>query len=172
MWKFSTNRGSAGNTIQSTPGLSLGGYLSTSVIQNSGLNNLFSSVNQDQLLLSLMDYVCIFLHNTDATTTVTNLELWFGPASFSNFSLSAANDNVGISSASSVTVQSDQVPTPFIAPRNVGFFIFPENQSEALTLPDLPPNYCVPVWFQRTMLYSGPVASENITLFLSGIVKV
>lgn len=146
----------------------MGGYISTSIIQNSGLNNLFPSVNQDRLSLNLIDYICIFLHNTHPTLTVTALQLWFGPTSYPNFSLAAANDNVGATIATSATVQSDQIPTSYIAPRDIGFFIFPENQSESLNLPDLLPNYCAPVWLQRTMLFSGPVESENITLFISG----
>lgn len=146
----------------------MGGYISTSAVQDSGLNNLFPSVNQDRLSLNLIDYVCIFLHNTHPTFTVTNLQLWFGSTSYPNFSLAATNDNVGATIASSVAPQSDQIPTSYIAPRDVGFFIFPENQDEALDLPDLPPNYCAPVWLQRTMLFSGPVESENITLFISG----
>lgn len=168
-WKFSIAQGSSGNSLQSAPGTSLGGYLSTTVVQSGTLNNVFSSVNQDQLSQNSIDCLCLFLHNTSSTVLVTSLQLWLGATSNPNFSIAAAVDNVPPSIATSPNWQATTVATRFITPQQVGYFIFPENQSESLKLPDLPPNHCVAVWFQRTLLYSGPIESESIALNLSGV---
>lgn len=144
--------------------------MSSTEVQSGIANNLFPSVNQDSLSLNSIDYLCIFLHNTDPSTPVSDLQVWLGPTSNPNFSIALANDNAGPTIASSVSPQADQVPTRYFAPENVGYFIFPGSQIEALPLPDLAPNYCTAVWLQRTLLYSGPIESEQITLFLSGAV--
>lgn len=142
--------------------------MSITEIYNGTANNLFPSVSQDALALNSIDYVCLFLHNTDSRLTIVDLQVWLGTASNSNFSIAVAVDDVGATLATSHTLQSTIILTRYIAPSDVGYFSFPENQSEALSLPDLAPNYCSAVWLQRTLLYSDPINSENITIFVSG----
>lgn len=142
--------------------------MSSTEIQGGNLNNVFSSVNQDSLLLNSTDYICVFLHNTNSNIAVSDLRLWVGPTD-SSLSMGVACDNVGAIISSSKSFQADQIATRYVVPINVTDFIYPKTQLDALPLPDLLPNYCVAVWLQRITIYSELVGSESVSLILSGI---
>jgi len=64
---YSINSGSAGNSLPSGPGTSLGGYISTTAITDNTINNLFPDITGDQNAGYQVDYRCVFLKNTNGS---------------------------------------------------------------------------------------------------------
>src|SRR5437867_2173661 len=76
--KLSIKTGTAGNqSSQSDVNQSLGKYISTTEIVDATLNNLFDNISGDENAALIVDYRCIFFHNSHATLTLFSPKVWF-----------------------------------------------------------------------------------------------
>jgi hypothetical protein len=74
---YSISSGSAGNVTPSTAAQSLGTYLSTTLITDNVLNNLFPDITGDGNAGYQVDYRCVFIKNTNASNiALQNAVLW------------------------------------------------------------------------------------------------
>jgi len=134
---------------QSKPYLSLGGYKSSSKVQNSKLNNLFgditpltiSNYNQDE-------YIALVLKNT-LTADATNIKLWFEYPDnvYSKLYVAA----VDMAEDSTGELYMEHVDTKNSQPL-VGDFYEADGEDNAVDLGDISAGSQIGIWFKRELL--------------------
>jgi hypothetical protein len=161
--KLATVAGAAGNANTSTPGASLGKYISTTQLSATALNNLFSDITGAQNAASQVDYQCVFIHNNHATLTAQNVVVYgtgdvTGGASWALGVDTTAESAIGSSSAQALTIANSTT-----APSGVSFSA-PTTDGTGLAVGSIPPGHTRAIWVRRTAANTPAVNNDGFTL--------
>ena len=164
----------AGNTTSSSPGNSLGGFLSTTAINASvALDNLFIDLTGSQNATSgYKDYACIFIvNNTAGGNTMQNVVAWLPSASVvaGGADIDFAADTTNASpKGQTVTPQALIIANAQTCPSglstwqaDVGTAPTAPSFTGGVQLGSIPPGYCKAVWIRRTARNSGAVNADG-----------
>lgn len=163
--KLSIKTGSAGNAAaQPDPNASLGTWVSTTQLSGTALNNLFDDISGAENAASTVDYRVIFIHNSHATQTITNVGVYISAEVAGGASIALAVDNIAASAVNASTVQATTLATENSTPTGVGAFSSPTTQGTALSLGSLAAGQVKGVVVRRTAANSAAVDNDGFTL--------
>jgi len=158
--RYSVGTGSAGNSTAGTRAGSLGKYMSTTNV--SGATNVFfDDVNSTEASAGDTEYSCVFVYNSHATDSATNVQAQIVSEVAGGGSTQAALDNIATSSAGSASAQAaGPVADENTAPSGVGTF-----GTTALSIGTLAAGQCKAVWLKRTVAAStAALVGDGFTL--------
>lgn len=169
LWRGSVVSGTGGNQIpQTTPGNNRGKNVSTTVIPDAVLNNVFADVSGDQNLISAVEYQCLFVHNNHATLTLTAPVVWLTSEVAGGATVSIAIDNVAATAIAASGTQACQITFSTNVPPATGAFSAPTTKETGLSLGNLLPGRVRAVWIRRTASNTGAVPNDGATWRFEG----
>ena len=172
LYYLSAPGATAGNVTAGVPGSSWGGYMSSSVLSATPLDNLFLDITGAENAASQVDYACLFiLNNTASGNSMLNVIAWL-PSSADvagGATVSMAADPTAPSpKGQSGTLQAVKIVSATTAPAGVGSSVVttgtqPTSPSytNGLQLGTIAPGYCKAVWIKRTATNSAPVNADG-----------
>jgi hypothetical protein len=154
----------------SSPGTvynSLGKWASTTQVNETvTLNNLFPDTTGPQNAAEMVDYQCLFVYNTDDTSTMTNVYAWvptssiLGPLEFA-----VGADSTGVSSYDSGSVQAGIITQPTLAPGTVSTWYGPSSSaSGGAPLGSIGPGQVAAFWVRRTATNSAAYTGDTFDI--------
>jgi hypothetical protein len=147
--------GGASNAVGNA---SLGGAKSSTAVSTS-VDGLFDAVTAAQAAAGLVEYRCIYLHNANASDTMTAARVWIN----ANTPLAGTDLAIGVGTAA-VNATEQTIANEATAPSGVTFSS-PSTAGSGLALGDLPPGQHRAIWLRRTVT-AGAGASANDTFTL------
>jgi hypothetical protein len=144
----------AGDTTAGTPATSLGDQVSTTVITDATIENLFDNVSAAEATAGMTDYRCFFVLNNHATLTYTDAEVSVQSQTASGASVTIALDDVAISAKGAVVAQAAAIASSTDAPSGVGVF-----GAGPLSIGSLAPGQVKAVWVKR--ITPGGSSAQN-----------
>lgn len=160
----------SGGSSNTDPDASLGGEISASVITSDTLNNLFDNVTPAELLAGSIEYRCLYLKNTNATDSISDVAIWVeSQTSSEDTSIDIQLDDAGISDGTSpaaiIPSPEDETTDP-----GVDFDVspLPTDYDTGLLIGTLDAGDCIAVWVRRTVTAGGVAASDTCTLKVQG----
>lgn len=136
----------AGDTTASTPAASLGDQVSTTVITDATLNNLFDDVSGAEAAAGVVDYRCIFILNNHATLTLSNVTVAVQSQTAGGGTIDIATDGTAVSAKGAATAQAVTIANETTAPTGTSAF-----GAGPLSIADLAPGQVKGVWLRRTV---------------------
>lgn len=165
---LSTTAGAAGDTNTSTPGASLGKYVSTTTIDDDVEGELFTAASGAQNAASTVQYQCVFVKNAHATLTLTGAKIYVESEVSGGGSIAIAIDSTAKSDADSSSAQALQIANDTTAPAGPLSFSTPTTEGAALTLGDLAPDEVKAVWCRRTLANTAAKNNDGFRLTVFG----
>jgi|SRR6478609_650083 hypothetical protein len=163
--KLSIKTGSAGNSAaQPDPNASLGKFISTTPLSGTALNNLFDNISGAENAASATDYRVIFVHNSHATLTVTNVGVYISAEVAGGASIALAVDNIAASAIGSSSPQATELATETTTPTGVGSFSSPTTAGTALSIGTLTAGQCRAIVVRRTAANTAALDADGYTL--------
>jgi hypothetical protein len=172
LMKLSAPGATTGNSVGGTAGNSWGNYISTTVISNTPLDNLFTDITGAENAAGQVDYACLFIHNnTSSGNSMLNTVAWLPTSSYvtGGATLQIAADPTGATTLSSSAQQAVKITANTNAPSGVSGWV--SNTSTAPTsgnsyangvyLGTIQPGYVYAVWFKRTANNTAPVNNDG-----------
>ena len=155
-----------GNTAASTPGASLGGDVSTTILTNNSLHNLFDAISGDENVALVPEYRLLFVHNNHATDTAgPNGKLWlFTNTAAGAAAITFALDTTGQTALASAAAQSKIIANETTAPAPAETYSSAITKAAGLAIANLPAGFVLPVWIKRTPANGGARSSVNCAL--------
>lgn len=154
----------AGNTTAGTAATSLGDQVSTTVIVDATLGELFDDVSGAEATAGDTEYRCFFVLNNHASltyqaVTVSALSQVSGGAAFT-----LALDNIAVSAKGSASPQAAAIADETSAPSGVGAF-----GAGPLTIGDMAPGTVKGIWVRRIVTAgTGPLNPDGGVVRFSG----
>jgi hypothetical protein len=168
LYKTSTTAGAAGNAnAQSTPGNSLGKYISTTTITDATLNNLFPDITGDENAASNADYQCYFVHNNNASLTWTGPVAWLSAEVAGGATASIWPDSTAASALGSATAQALTIANKNTAPA-ASSFSAPTTKATGLALGNIPNGQVKGIWVKRLAANTAAVSNDGVTIRCEG----
>lgn len=145
----------SGGAANSDANASIGGAKS-SVAVSSGTDALFDAVSAAQAAAGLVEYRCIYLHNANATDTMTAARVWINAQT----PLAGTVLAIGVGAAA-VNATETAVANEATAPASVTFSE-PASAAAGLALGNIPAGQHKAIWLRRTVT-AGAGASASDT---------
>jgi hypothetical protein len=165
---LSTTAGAAGDTNTSTPGASLGKYVSTTTIDDDVEGELFGPITGEENAASQVDYQCVFVKNAHATLTLVGAKVYVESEVSGGASVAIAIDSTAKSDADSSSAQALQIANDTTAPAGPLTFSTPTTTGAALTLGDLAPDEVKALWVRRTAANTAAKNNDGFRLTVFG----
>lgn len=154
----------AGDTTAGTAATSLGDQISTTVITDATLNNLFDDVSGAESAAGDIEYRGIFILNNHATLTLTNATIEVLSQTAGGGSIDIATDNIAVSAKGSASAQMGTIANESTAPGAASAF-----GAGPLALGDLGPGQVKGVWLRRTVgAGASGVNPDGVVLRVTG----
>jgi hypothetical protein len=154
----------AGDTTAGTAAGSLGDQISTTVITDATLNNLFDDVSGAESAAGDTEYRCIFILNNHATLTLQGATIEVLSQTSGGGTVDIALDNIAVGAKGSGSAQAATIANESTAPSGVGTF-----GAGPLTIGDIPPGQCKGVWLRRVVSAgAGAVNPDGVVLRVTG----
>ena len=167
-FRLSTTSGSQGNSVAGTIANALGKYASTTDIADGVLNNVFDDVSGSENAALDVEYRCVFIYNSHATLTYQNAVVWMDSQVAGGADCAIGVDPTAASGVNATSAQAVQVANEDTAPAGVTFQTTPVSRATALALGNIGPGQVKAVWIRRSATNSAPLASDGVTLAVSG----
>lgn len=166
--RLSTTAGSAGDSLASTPAGSLGKYLSTTVLADANLHNLFDAVTGAEAAVGSVEYRCLFVLNSHATETLRETSVWIESQTPGGADVMIGLDPAGVTPKAQAGAQAATIASETAAPTGVTFSR-PQTAGGALLVGDVAALSGFAVWVQRTV-QSDPraLATDGVKLHAQG----
>lgn len=164
-WFLSNPNAVTGFSGTGTPGNSRGKYMSTTLVNTqTTLDNLFLDATGASNIAMEVNYQCLFLANN--TTTGNNMlspKVWLPQAFYVNHTSTTmvGSDPTGVVPQLGAAVQGATISAVTQSP-NVTNWVFPSaTMSQGVAVPNIPPGYCIAIWFKRSLTNSGPTPANT-----------
>lgn len=168
LFKLSAPGASAGNAIAAgAAGTSLGKYVSTTVVVDATMDNVFPDVTGDENAASNVDYQCLFIHNNHATLTLQNAVMWLASEVSGGVNMALGADTVAPSAVGSSTAQALLIANKNTAPAGVGFSA-PTTKAAGISLGSIGPGQVKALWLRRTATNSVAVNTDGLAVRVEG----
>jgi hypothetical protein len=158
---------SGGYVLPGTVYNSNGNYCSTTQVNVSvAQNNLFPDLTGPQNAAQQVDYQCVFVYNSDLTSTMVNVMAWIPSSSVTsgavNWALAA--DPTGVSNYNAVSAQALLIANPQVAPAGITLWTAPSaNFTTGVSLGTIGPRQVFPIWIRRSATgVAAPIAGFNL----------
>jgi hypothetical protein len=145
----------SGGAANASGNASLGGVKSSDAMPTT-TDGLFDAVSAAQATAGLVEYRCVYLHNANATDTMTAARVWVS----ANTPLAGTTLDIGVGTAA-VNGTEQTIGDEATAPSGVSFSA-PSTAGTGLALGDLPAGQHKAIWLRRTVT-AGALASASDT---------
>lgn len=163
-WMLSVGSAAAGSTSEQTDkNLSLGGWMSTTPVPDSDLNNLFGNISGLQNQAGYTDYRCIFVYNSSLSDSIALGEITVSYDQPGGCEVGVGIDPIGPVPFDSTSQQAEAVSSGTEAPSGVLLVLSPT----VLVVPTLGPGECLGIWVGRSAGSSSPASPERCVISLS-----
>lgn len=160
VWRLTTGTaGTAGDAAASTPGASLGKYVSTTALPAS----LFDTITNAENRASTIDYRCVAVCNP-TTVTMPAVKVHLPAQVTGGASVTIAVDPAAASAMDATVAQGAVVATETTAPAGIGSWSAPASDSTGVLVGDLPAGFCRFIWIKRQAADSPALAGDGATL--------
>jgi hypothetical protein len=170
--KLSAPGATTGNSVSGTPGNSWGNFISTTVLSNTPLDNLFTDITGAENAADQVDYACVFIHNNTASgNSMLNTVAWLPTSYYVSGGANAqlAADPTGASLLGSVTQQAVKITANTNAPAGVSGWISntstvptsSNSYANGVYLGTIQPGYVYAIWVKRSATNSSPVNNDG-----------
>lgn len=150
----------SGGAANASGNASLGGAKSNNQA-SATVDQLFDAVAAAEASAGDVEYRCVYLHNANATDTMTAARVWVQ----SNTPLAGTTIDIGVGTAA-VNGTEQTIANESTAPAGVAFSA-PANAAAGLALGDIPPGQHKALWIRRTITAgAGASPSDPFTLGL------
>jgi hypothetical protein len=132
-------------------------------------NNVFPDTTGPQNASQQVDYQCLFVYNSDTTTTLTAATVWIPTSSIVSSALlwTVGADPTPPSSYTSSTPQAVSITSPYIAPAGVLTWASPSSTlSGGVLLGNILPRQVAALWIRRTAT-GNPGSPVSFILYTS-----
>jgi hypothetical protein len=147
--------GGASNAVGNS---SLGGVKSSNAA-SSTVDLLFDAVTAAQAAAGLVEYRCVYLHNANASLTMTAAKAYIS----ANCSLANTTIDIGVGSAA-INGTEQTVANEGTAPTGITFSA-PSSAAAGIALGDIPAGQHIAIWIRRTITAgAGATPSDTYTL--------
>lgn len=168
LFKLSAPGASAGNAIAAgAAGTSLGKYVSTTVVVDATMDNVFPDVTGDENAASNVDYQCLFIHNNHATLTLLSAVAWLASEVASGANTAIGVDTTAASAIGSSSAQAVTIANKNTAPSGASFSA-PTTKGAGISLGDIGPGQCRAIWVRRTATNSAAQNNDGVTIRVEG----
>lgn len=153
-----------GDTTGGTPATSLGDQVSTTVITDASLQNLFDNVAGSEAGSGDTEYRCIFVLNNHATLTLLGAKVLVQSETSGGGNITIALDNIAVSAKGSSSAQAAAIVDENSAPSGVGSF-----GAGPLTIGDIAPGQVKAIWIKRVVPSSTTaIDSDGVVIRVEG----
>lgn len=166
--KYSVTTGAAGNTTVGDAAGSHGKYISTTLITDAALNNLFPDITGDENAAQNVDYKCIFVHNNHATLTLQRTVVWLVGEVAGGADTAIALDLIGVVPVGQTTAQAATIADKNTAPVGTTAFAAPTTKATGLAIGDIPAGSVIAIWVRRTAKNTAAQNNDGMTLRVEG----
>lgn len=161
-WYLSNPSASVGYSGIGTPGNSRGGYMSTSQISATPLDDLFTDITPAENAGLQVDYQCLFVMNNTASgimalqpyiwlpLTTTNSSGQTVPLYTGSATIQFGIDPALVVSYNSSIAQAQIIGSNTTEPTGITWYQPSELFTEGIAIGNLAPQTCQAIWFQRT----------------------
>lgn len=167
LFKYSVSA-AAGNTTAGTAATSLGDQISTTAWAGGSINDLFDDVSGTENATSVVDYRCIFIHNSNASNALQNAVAWLSAEVAGGTSIAIAVDNIAASAIAAASAQAAVIASETTAPTGVGAFSSPTTSGSGIALGNIPAGSCRAIWIRRTAANTAAVSNDGVTISVTG----
>lgn len=164
--KYSVKAAQGNNTAGNADG-SLGRYISTSVVPDATLHNLFDAISGDENAAGNVEYRCVFVHNNHATLTLYSAVVWIASEVAGGAVAAISVDTTPASAVGATVPQAKEIANEDSAPLDQPFTA-PTTKSTGLALGDLGPGQVRAIWVRRTATNSAAVNNDGATIRVEG----
>lgn len=165
--RFSVKTGGGGDTTAGTAAGSLGKYMSTTEITDSSLHSVFGLVDADENAAEEVVYRGIFLYNSHATDSYSDVVVWLTDAVAGGADIAIAVDGVAASIHDFETAQGDEIANENTAPSGESFSA-PASKAAGLSLGTLTAGQCRQIWVRQTALNGAAVTNDGVSIQFEG----
>lgn len=151
------------STAQANPNLALGGFMSSTQLTAATLNNLFDDVSGAENTASTADYRCLFIHNSNATSSGTACKIFLSSETAGGASAAIGLDTTGVVAANSAATMALTIANETTAPTGVTFSA-PTTDATGLSVATLGASQAIAVWVRRTAANSASLALDSVVL--------
>lgn len=167
-WRLSAPGASQGDDEASTPANSLGGYMSTTVLQDEAFNNLFYNVTSEQAEHGAALHRCVFIVNTHPTDTWGNVRVWIQSQVPGGSHITIGLDPTGVVDGDDSDPQAVTIADETDAPDGV-VFANPTTPEAGLSVGDVGPGQCFAVWVCNVVpVNADALGNDGATLAVTG----
>lgn len=173
LYKFSVSA-AAGNTTGGTAATSLGDQISTTQITDASLNNLFDDVSGDENAAStVVDYRCIFVHNSNASLTLQSAVVWLSADVANGVDVALGVDTTAASAIGSASAQAVAIASETSTPAGISFTNYASGsaidvKARGLSLGNIPAGQCKAIWIRRTSANRAALNNDGCTIRVEG----
>lgn len=164
--KYSVKAAQGNNTAGTADG-SLGRYVSTTVVADATLHNLFDAISGQENADGNAEYRCIFVHNAHATLTLYSAVTWIAAEVAGGAVAAISVDTTPASAVGAATPQAKEIANEDTAPLDQSFTA-PTTKSTGLALGDIGPGQVRAIWVRRTATNSAAVNNDGVTIRVEG----
>lgn len=167
LFKYSV-AAAAGNTTAGTAATSLGDQISTTAWAGGTINDLFDDVSGTENATNVVDYRCIFIHNSNTANILQNAVVWLSSEVAGGTSIAIAVDNIAASAIGSASAQAATIASETTAPTGVGAFSSPASAGAGLALGNIGIGQCRAIWIRRTAANTAAVSNDGVGISVTG----
>jgi len=168
LWKYSVRTGAAGNATPGTAAGSLGKYISTTAWAGGVANDLFDDITGAENAASVVDYRCVFVHNSNTANTYQSPKLYISAETAGGASVALATDNIAASALGASAAQAAEIATETTAPTGVSAFSSPTTSATGLAMSNIPSAQVKAFWVRRTAANTAALSNDGATLAVTG----
>lgn len=166
--KYSNSGSTAGDADAGDVTTTLGGFISTTVVPDATVGNIFPAMTGPENAAENADFTCIFVHNNHPTLTLRNARVWVSGDVAGGAVTAIAADPTLASAVDASTDQAVTIADKNTVPAGVGPFTEPTDPSSAVVLGDLGPGQVRAFWVRRTATNSGAMSADGATFRVDG----
>lgn len=144
-----------------------GRWVSTTQLNaDVALDNLFPDLTGPQNAASQVDYQCLFVFNSDTTTSITNIYAWIPSSSITGpVDWAVGADTTGTSAYNSFSAQAGYITSPTIVPSTVMTWYAPSLASSGgAAMGTIGPQDVAALWIRRTATNSPAFTGAGFDL--------
>lgn len=167
LFKRSVSAAAGNTTAQPDPNLSLGDQISTTAWAGGSLNDLFDDISGAENAGSVVDYRCIFIHNSNASNPLENAVVYLSSEVALGASIAVGADTTATSALGAATAQALTVANETTAPAGVSFSS-PTTVGAGVSLGTIPAGSVKAFWIRRTAANSAALSADGVTIAVTG----
>jgi hypothetical protein len=162
--RLSTKSGAAGDSTPSTPAGSLGKYMSTTILADAALHNLFDAVSGVEAGAGDTEYRCLFILN-EASDSMLGVEVWIEAQTTGGADIAIGLDPAGAVARDDASAQAAEIADESTAPSGVTFSL-PTGEPSALSVGDVGADECFAIWVRRVTPAGAGAKSDGAKLLV------